>query len=172
MSYGDKLEAGLRLGAARQAFLDALDRLTDQGCSLSHGGRATDHAPKVIAEAGMTGEFTRAELAAAMNGLLNSCVIRANETVARRLPESRAGHSPGERGGRKCLTVPQPLSHPRPVRCGCVLHREGHTRTHLFRLPRNGTAPRTGRLSAPFRVAILRPSGPVDCPYPPAPACC
>lgn len=83
MTYGDRLDAEMRAGAARQAFLDALDGLTRQGRNVSHSDRATNYAPKVMLDAGMAEGFGRGELAAAMNDLLNSGVLIANSVVGR-----------------------------------------------------------------------------------------
>jgi RecA-family ATPase len=83
MSYGEKLDEQMRMGAAKQAFLNALDQLTEQGRNVSDSTRASNYAPKVMIEAGFVDDFTKAELAAAMNGLFAEFAIKANEPVGR-----------------------------------------------------------------------------------------
>jgi RecA-family ATPase len=83
MSYGDRLDVQMRMGAAKQAFLDALDRLTGNGRNVSDSTRAGNYAPKVMIEAGFVDGFTKGELATAMNGLFAEFAIKANEPFGR-----------------------------------------------------------------------------------------
>lgn len=81
MSYAQKLDADMRKGRAKQAFKDALRTMTAQGRNVSHAIRATNYAPKAFKAAGMADDFTAAELAEAMNDLLNEGTIIANAKV-------------------------------------------------------------------------------------------
>ena len=57
-------EAEFHREAARQAFLECLDRLTSQGRAVSHGKTTRNYAPRVMAE--MLEDFARSELEQAM----------------------------------------------------------------------------------------------------------
>lgn len=64
----ERLERKLKEGAIDQAFLDALDRLTQQQRAVSDSKNAGSYAPKVIAEANLA-EYTKDQLEQAMNRL-------------------------------------------------------------------------------------------------------
>jgi RecA-family ATPase len=78
MTPADRLERELRKGAARQAFLDALDKLTALGRTTSDSKQAQNYAPAFMVAEGLNGDFTRAELAQAMRELFADHVIEAN----------------------------------------------------------------------------------------------
>jgi hypothetical protein len=77
-TYGDRLDRELRRGQACQAFLDALDGLTQQRRNVSHSTCGRNYAPKVMKEAGLCDGFTRAEMEAAMNELFKDGRIVAS----------------------------------------------------------------------------------------------
>jgi hypothetical protein len=84
MTYGDRLAAEQRRGAARQAFLDALDQLTTQGRNVSHSPQARQsYAPRLMRDAGLVDGFTIKELEEAMNSLFADQRIEANAVVGR-----------------------------------------------------------------------------------------
>ena len=81
MSYGERLEAEMHQRQARQAFLDALDRLTAQQLTVSHSKRAENYAPKVMTGRGFVNGHTVRELEHAMNQLLDEGTIIASAEV-------------------------------------------------------------------------------------------
>lgn len=68
-TYGDQLAREMRIGAAGQVFLDAIDRLTAQQRSTSATPAARNYAPRLIKAAGLAGDFSAKELAEAMEAL-------------------------------------------------------------------------------------------------------
>ena len=68
-------------GAAGQAFLDALDQLTEQRRHVSHATTAQNYAPKAFRAAGLAGDFTANELQAAMNALFLEGRIKAQQPL-------------------------------------------------------------------------------------------
>ena len=80
MTAADVLELKLRQGAARQAFLDALDQATAEGRPVSHSQQARNFAPKMFA--GKSG-FSKRELETAMEELFAESRIIANAIIGR-----------------------------------------------------------------------------------------
>ncbi len=83
-TMADKIAERMAMGKARTVFLDALERLTEQGRPLSHADRASNYAPKVIVESGLNDGCTVKQLATVMNTLLNEGIIRSGQEVGRR----------------------------------------------------------------------------------------
>jgi 5S rRNA maturation endonuclease (ribonuclease M5) len=83
MTYGDRLDAEMRHGQAKQAFLDALDRFTAQGQGLSDSNKATSYAPKMILQRKFADGFNLRELERAMIDLLDEGRIKANEPIGK-----------------------------------------------------------------------------------------
>lgn len=77
------VEASFRRHNAKMAFLAALDALTEQRRNVSHSERASNFAPKVFKAAGLAGDFTRKELARAMNELFAEKAIVASAELWR-----------------------------------------------------------------------------------------
>ena len=84
MTGSERLDAELRKGAARQAFLDAMDKLNSQQRPVSHSRQAKNYAPKFMHSLGMVGDFSVRELEQAMEGLFADDRIGANQTIGRR----------------------------------------------------------------------------------------
>jgi hypothetical protein len=72
MTYGERLDADMRRGAACQEFLDALDRTTKQGINLSDSKRAPNYAPRTMVDRGYVNGFTPREMERAMLDLLDN----------------------------------------------------------------------------------------------------
>jgi hypothetical protein len=81
ISYGDRLDAEIRRGQAKQAFLDALDSLSNQGTNLSDSSKASNYAPRKILERKFANGFSRGELERAMIDLLDEGRIKANQPL-------------------------------------------------------------------------------------------
>ncbi len=81
MSYGDKLDAEMRAGAAQAAFLSALDLLTKQGVALSDAARAGNYAPRELERHHLLGDFTKREMEEAMIALIGRGVLAANMPI-------------------------------------------------------------------------------------------
>jgi RecA-family ATPase len=79
-----RLERKMREGAADQAFLDALDRLTAQRRHTSAGKSAQNYAPKLMVEAGVSGDYSKAELERAMQRLFAAGRILASQVLWQR----------------------------------------------------------------------------------------
>jgi RecA-family ATPase len=78
MTPADRLAHQLRQGAACQAFLDALDQLTDRGRTTSDSRNANNYAPAFMVAEGLNADFTRSELEQAMRDLFAAGRIEAN----------------------------------------------------------------------------------------------
>ena len=83
MTDGERLEAKMTARAHGEAFLRALDRLTEQGRNVSDSCRADNYAPKVMLERDLADGLSKRQLEAAMILLLNEGRIKANEPVVR-----------------------------------------------------------------------------------------
>jgi RecA-family ATPase len=81
MTDAERLQHKLRQGAACQAFLDCLDRLTDQGRPVSHSSQAKNYAPKIMAP--LVEGFSKRELEQAMEKLFADGRIEANACLWR-----------------------------------------------------------------------------------------
>lgn len=84
MTAAERVAADVERRAHAEAFLAALDKLTDQGRPVSHSERAVNFAPKIMLEAGVAQDLTRQQLIDAMNLLLKEGRIRANAEIGRR----------------------------------------------------------------------------------------
>jgi hypothetical protein len=84
MTYGDRLEAQMRAGAAEQAFLDALDLLASRGVALSHSSRAGNYAPRELERHGLLAGFSKREMEQAMLALLVRGILAAGTPVGMR----------------------------------------------------------------------------------------
>jgi RecA-family ATPase len=83
-TYGDRLERECRDRQIDQAFLDAVDRLTEQRRALSASKQATNYAPKVIVASGAATGLTQRDLEKAMNRLFADGQILAQVDLWRR----------------------------------------------------------------------------------------
>jgi RecA-family ATPase len=68
-TYGDRLDRECREREIDQAFLAALDKLTEQRRATSASKQASNYAPKIIAANGAANGFSQRDLEKAMNRL-------------------------------------------------------------------------------------------------------
>ena len=83
MTSGDVLDAKLRAGEVGQIFLNALDRLRDQGRATSESPQSRTYAPRLIVEAGLAGDASKGELTRAMETLFGEGRIVAGQPIIR-----------------------------------------------------------------------------------------
>jgi RecA-family ATPase len=81
-TFGDRLDRAMQDRLAGQAFLDALDALTNQGRAVSHK-QGPNYAPKVMKDAGLVEGFTKEALARGMNLLFRENRIIADQELWR-----------------------------------------------------------------------------------------
>ena len=78
------VDASFHRHNAKQAFLGALDELTEQQRNVSHAERAGNHAPKTMKQAGLAEGFTKGDLRRAMNELFAEKAITADAPLWRK----------------------------------------------------------------------------------------
>jgi hypothetical protein len=76
-TYGDRLDREMKERETDQAFLAALDQLTEQRRSTSASPQAANFAPKLMAADGLVNGFSRRDLERSMSRL-----FKAGEIVA------------------------------------------------------------------------------------------
>jgi hypothetical protein len=84
MTQQQILNMRLRQGQVCQAFLDCLDKLTNQGRNVSHSPRAQNYAPKLMTGMPEAQNATKEELAVAIESLFAQGRIEANREIGRR----------------------------------------------------------------------------------------
>ena len=77
-TYGDRIDRQCREREVDQAFLTALDKLTEQHRAVSDSNRAGNYAPRVMAEAGLVNGYSKRDLEKSMTRLFNEERIIAN----------------------------------------------------------------------------------------------
>lgn len=85
-----RIERNVRERQADEAFLAALDALTEQQRNVSHSPQAKNYAPRVMRSHQATNGFTKTDLAGAMDRLLNSGAIKANMPVGKHHNRTRS----------------------------------------------------------------------------------
>jgi hypothetical protein len=83
MSHGDRIEAGMRAGAAETAFLRGLDCLAERNVALSDSSRASTYAPRMLNQYDLLDGFSQREMEQAMLSLITRGVLIANAPVGK-----------------------------------------------------------------------------------------